>query len=353
VRAAEPIPWHPSVKALLAFPNLIARMDESPQWIEDLGGAFREQEPYVMDAVQNLRRRAQASGSLQSNDQYSVQQQGSSIAVYPAQPQVVYVPYYDPNVVYGTWWWPAYRPVFWRPWFARPTVFVSTTTLFVRSVDWQRRHVVHQFPHHPVPVWRGSSPAVQHANAPQHWRQQQQWREQQQRPAAPQNRPGSAPQNRPAVAQDEHSRQQWADQQARWREQQGRDQQRQEVRAPRTNPPAAAVPSTNMPQPVVRPISAPVQPISDTNRTQQQPRQTQPTIHNQPRAAHPFIESIRPRVEAGQPGQMQGRIQAQPARQFRPVVEAIRPHSEQRSQHRQANQPQQRRQAGQQPHRRG
>jgi hypothetical protein len=140
VRAAEPMLWHPSVKALVAFPDLLARMDESPEWMADLGAAFIEQEPYVMDTVQALRRRAQASGSLQSNDQYSVQQYGPNIAVYPAQPQVVYVPYYDPYVVYGPWPWFPYRPVFWRPWHPRPAVFVSTR-FFVSSVDWRHRHV--------------------------------------------------------------------------------------------------------------------------------------------------------------------------------------------------------------------
>jgi len=142
VRAAEPMPWHPSVKALAAFPDLLGRMNDSPQWVADLGAAFREQEPYVMDTVQRLRSRAQANGSLQSNDQYIVQQQGPDLAVYPAQPQVVYVPYYDPFVVYGTWWWPAYRPVFWRPWYPRPAVFVSTTFV-TRSVDWRQRQIVH------------------------------------------------------------------------------------------------------------------------------------------------------------------------------------------------------------------
>jgi len=142
VRATEPMPWHPSVKALVAFPDVLGRMNESPQWVADLGAAFREQEPYVMDTVQRLRRRAQANGSLQSNDQYTVQQQGPDLAVYPAQPQVVYVPYYDPYVVYGTWWWPAYRPVFWRPWYPRPAVFASTAFV-VRSVDWRQRHIVH------------------------------------------------------------------------------------------------------------------------------------------------------------------------------------------------------------------
>lgn len=172
VQAAEPMPWHPSVKALLAFPDLLDRMDESPQWTADLGNAFREQEPYVMDTVQTLRQRAQASGALQSNPNYSVQQNGSSIEVYPAQPGVVYVPYYDPYVVYGSWWWPAYRPVLWRPWHPRPAVFVSTH--FVgKSVDWHHRHVVrhvahpHRFAprhrpiHRPVPI-QHHAPVQQH-----------------------------------------------------------------------------------------------------------------------------------------------------------------------------------------------
>ena len=140
VRAAEPTLWPPSVKALLAFPDLLARMDESPQWTTDLGAAFVIQEPQVMETVQGLRRRAQASGALQSNDQYSVQQQGQAIAVYPVQPQVIYAPYYNPYVVYGPWWWPAYRPVFWRPWHPRPAIVVSTT-FFANHVDWAHRRI--------------------------------------------------------------------------------------------------------------------------------------------------------------------------------------------------------------------
>jgi hypothetical protein len=141
VRAVAPMPWQPSVKALVAFPELLARMDESPQWTADLGAAFMTQEPQVMDTVQGLRRRAQTSGYLRPNDQYSVQQQGQAIAIYPAQPQVVYVPYYDPYVVYGPWWWYSYRPVYWRPWYAQPTVFVSATFIS-GSFDWHHRHVV-------------------------------------------------------------------------------------------------------------------------------------------------------------------------------------------------------------------
>src|SRR4051794_36329778 len=58
VRAVEDEPWDPSVKALTAFPEILSRMAESPQWTGDMGQAFLEQEPYVMDTVQELRRRA-------------------------------------------------------------------------------------------------------------------------------------------------------------------------------------------------------------------------------------------------------------------------------------------------------
>ena len=146
VRAAEPMPWHPSVKALVAFPDLLARMEESPQWVADLGTAFREQEPYVMDTVQALRRRAQASGMVPPGEQHWVPY-GESIAIYPAQPHIVYLPYYNPYVVYGPWWWPSYRPVYWRPWHARPAVFFSAH-VFRGKVDWHRRHVVRHVHHH-------------------------------------------------------------------------------------------------------------------------------------------------------------------------------------------------------------
>ncbi len=153
VQAAEPIPWHPSVKALLAFPDLVARMDESPRWTADLASAFIEQEPYVMDTVQALRRRAQASGGLQSNEHYSVEDSGGSIAVYPAQPHYVYLPYYNPYVVYGPWWWHSYRPVYWHPWHPRH-VHVHPHSHSAK-VDWHHRHgirhgVQHYYPPDPA-----------------------------------------------------------------------------------------------------------------------------------------------------------------------------------------------------------
>jgi hypothetical protein len=77
-----------------------------------------------MDTVQALRAKAAANGSLQTNTQEVVQNQGSDITIVPAAPDVVYVPYYDPGLVYGVWWWPAQPPLFWNPPLAyRPTNF--------------------------------------------------------------------------------------------------------------------------------------------------------------------------------------------------------------------------------------
>jgi hypothetical protein len=133
--------WDPNVKALLAFPEVLTRMAESPQWTRDLGLAFANQEPHVLDTVQSLRKRAQTTGSLQSNDQQTVTQQGNAIVVEPRNPEVVYVPYYDPYVAYGPWWWgPAYGPVIWSPWVVRPA-FVGVGFFFARPV-WHSHQVV-------------------------------------------------------------------------------------------------------------------------------------------------------------------------------------------------------------------
>ncbi|HEX7767569.1 MAG TPA: DUF3300 domain-containing protein [Nitrospira sp.] len=116
VQAVADKPWDPSVKSLVAFPQLLLMMDEKLDWMERLGGAFLAQESQVMDTIQQLRQKASAAGNLQSNEQIQVQPQGQTIAIQPTNPQVIYVPYYDPMVVYGPWWWPGYPPVYWGPW---------------------------------------------------------------------------------------------------------------------------------------------------------------------------------------------------------------------------------------------
>lgn len=149
VRAVEYEDWDPSVKSLVAFPQLLARMDENAEWTRRLGEAFLAQEPHVMDTVQQLRRRAQAAGNLQSGEQMRVQQQGQAIVVQSISPQYVYVPYYNPLVVYGPWWWPAYQPVFWAPW-PRPSAIRISSRFFFGNFDWHHRHVrvVHPSAYH-------------------------------------------------------------------------------------------------------------------------------------------------------------------------------------------------------------
>jgi uncharacterized membrane protein YgcG len=116
VSAVQDKDWDPSVKSLVAFPNLLARMDEKLEWTRRLGDAFLAQEAQVMDTVQQLRQRARAEGKLASDERLRVSADGKTIIIEQADPRVVYVPYYDPYVVYGAWWWPAYPPVYWAPW---------------------------------------------------------------------------------------------------------------------------------------------------------------------------------------------------------------------------------------------
>jgi len=137
--------WHPSVKALVVYPDVLSRMAESPQWLADLGEAYTGSPDAVNAEVQQLRSRAQASGNLQSNAQQYVYQQGSDIVVQPVYPGVIYAPYYNPYIVYGGWWWPAFRPVYWRPWVWRPVV-VTRVVAPVRIV-----HPVHPVRPYPAP----------------------------------------------------------------------------------------------------------------------------------------------------------------------------------------------------------
>ena len=164
VQMVQDQPWEPSVKGLVAYPDVLARMGESPRWTSDLGNAFLGQQTQTMAAVQALRQRAQVSGYLRSNGEQNVYQQGPAIVVQPVYPQYVYVRYYDPLLVYGTWWWPAYRPVFWRPW-APCVVFVNHVTVVSRSVFVTRPHVWSR-PWHNVPESQ-RQPIIQSSSRPQ------------------------------------------------------------------------------------------------------------------------------------------------------------------------------------------
>jgi hypothetical protein len=104
--------WDPSVKSLVAFPDVLRTMNGDLQWTERLGDAFLAQQADVMNSVQRLRQRAAAAGSLRSTPQQTVATEDDNVSIEPTSPDVVYTPYYDPSVVYGPWPWPDYPPFY-------------------------------------------------------------------------------------------------------------------------------------------------------------------------------------------------------------------------------------------------
>jgi hypothetical protein len=95
--------WDPSVKSLIPFPQVLSMMSAQLDWTQQLGYAVSTQEAAVMDSVQRLRRQAQNSGSLTSTPQQTVTSDGPTVIIQPAEPTTVYVPVYNPSVVYGDW----------------------------------------------------------------------------------------------------------------------------------------------------------------------------------------------------------------------------------------------------------
>jgi uncharacterized membrane protein YgcG len=110
--------WDPSVKAVAQFPSVLANMDKNLAWTSSLGEAYVNQQQDVMAAVQVMRGRAQAAGNLKSTSQEKVSKQGENITIEPAAPDVVYVPQYDPWLVYGA-------PIgVWPGWYPYPGLFL-------------------------------------------------------------------------------------------------------------------------------------------------------------------------------------------------------------------------------------
>ena len=109
IDAARQQNWDPSVQALVAFPDVLQRLTQDPQWAAELGNAFQNNQGAVMNAVQEMRQRAQQSGRLQSNPQQTVNVDTyngqPAIDIVPTNPDVVYVPSYDPAYIWGP---PAY-----------------------------------------------------------------------------------------------------------------------------------------------------------------------------------------------------------------------------------------------------
>ncbi len=105
--------WDASVKALVEVPTALSQMNQRLDWTQKLGDAFLAQQKDVMDSVQRLRQRAQSAGKLMSTEQQKVVMENQTIVIEQADPQTIYVPYYDPTYMYGGWPYAAYPPYYW------------------------------------------------------------------------------------------------------------------------------------------------------------------------------------------------------------------------------------------------
>ncbi len=153
VSAAQSQQWDISVKSLLPFPQVLSTMESKLDWTQNLGNAFLGQEQQVMDTIQSLRQKAMAAGYLKSDERVRVAVQAQLISIDLVQPTQVYVPYYNPMVVYGTWWAPAYAPIYWDPWPGyvvvpgyrgwawSPVATIVTVGILYAAFNWHSHHV--------------------------------------------------------------------------------------------------------------------------------------------------------------------------------------------------------------------
>jgi len=124
--ALEKQQWDPSVKSLVNFPQVLTMMSEKLDWTQKLGDAFLAQQKDVMATVQTLRKKAVEAGNLKTTKEQQVIVEKETIIVQSASPQVVYVPTYNPTVVYGTWPYPAYPPTpYYPPGYVAGTALLS------------------------------------------------------------------------------------------------------------------------------------------------------------------------------------------------------------------------------------
>jgi hypothetical protein len=150
--AMQKEPWDPSVKGLTSVPQVLAMMNDKLDWTQQLGEAFLAQPDDVQNAIQALRVKADAAGNLKSSKEQKVRRVAATpspgyvgppeyIVIEPVEPDYVYVPVYDPVVVYGAGYWPpAYTPFYWYPrwWTVGPVIGFATAAAFVGPALWYR-----------------------------------------------------------------------------------------------------------------------------------------------------------------------------------------------------------------------
>jgi Protein of unknown function (DUF3300)/Chaperone of endosialidase len=148
--------WDDSVKSLVQVPSVLAMMSEQLDWTQKLGDAVLAQQADVMDAIQRLRARARANGKLESTKEQTVtvktEDQKQYVVIEPTSPNEIYVPYYEPAVVYGDWPYPDYAPYYFPPPYGYiPGAALATGVAFAAGVavrhafwgncNWGRRNI--------------------------------------------------------------------------------------------------------------------------------------------------------------------------------------------------------------------
>ncbi|MFT5083556.1 MAG: hypothetical protein ACI9Y1_001601 [Lentisphaeria bacterium] len=184
LKAVEPQDWDPSIKALIALPNLLDKMNKDLDWTQRLGDVFLQDEELVLASIQNLRAHAYAEGNLDDLEHLEVTRENDDIIIESRTREVVYVPYYDSRVVYGPWWWIDYPPLYWTHQshhhysgahiYWGPQIFVGSGIYF-SSFHWSKRYVVvinHHRNHYGIQSGRQ---IVRHADS-RHWSHDQRHR---------------------------------------------------------------------------------------------------------------------------------------------------------------------------------
>ena len=136
--AADKQKWDDSVKELIATPQVLEMMSNKLSWMKNLGDAVLAQQADMMDSVQALRARAEAHNKLETTKEQKVTKKTENnkevIEIEPAEPEMIYVPYYDPSVVYGAWPYPAYPPYYWPPAYPYAYPLLGTGIAFAAGI---------------------------------------------------------------------------------------------------------------------------------------------------------------------------------------------------------------------------
>jgi len=200
ISAIDQAPWDPSVKSLVPFPQALKMLADNIEWTTKLGSVFANQQGEVMAEIQKLRHQARAAGKLGNSAEMIVRDEGPDIIIEPASADDVALPMYDPNLVYGTWAYPDYPPVFFPwPFDVRDRIYFGRRYVVVRPLwGWARfqwgfrrigidavffnrinrfghpwvggywRHVAHPFGYYRAgPGWHRALPVIRH---PLHFR---------------------------------------------------------------------------------------------------------------------------------------------------------------------------------------